>query len=154
MVTDCFILLCRRSSHWLRNLWWRHHFYFLSNENKNKCRHCSSSRFFLQMDRWIFSQSNPPDEIIHFTVQDTRLYDGKRIKISDSLKPLPVRETSAKTSIFVVWKQRISDVILACYTGEVLWYSVCWRGSTIDWNIFVLWWATLEWTGWSKVCPY
>ena len=35
--------------------------------------------FFLQMDRWIFSQSNPPDEIIHFTVQDTRLYDGKRI---------------------------------------------------------------------------
>ena len=35
--------------------------------------------FFLQMDRWIFSQSNQPDEIIHFTVQDTRLYDGKRI---------------------------------------------------------------------------
>ena len=39
-------LCCWRSSHWLHNLWWRHHFYFLSNENKNKCRHCSSSRFF------------------------------------------------------------------------------------------------------------
>lgn len=28
------------------------------------------------MDRWIFSQTSPPDEIIHFTAQDTRLYDG------------------------------------------------------------------------------
>ena len=50
--------------------------------------------FFLQMDRWIFSQSNPPDEIIHFTVQDTRLYDGKRINsfVQSPLKPPLVRK--------------------------------------------------------------
>lgn len=28
------------------------------------------------MDRWIFSRDRPTDEIVHFTVQDTRLYDG------------------------------------------------------------------------------
>ena len=57
------------------------------------------------MDRWIFSQNNnpPPDEIIHFTLQDTRLYDGKRIIQSSQCSEPPKNYVGGDTLECPTW---------------------------------------------------